>query len=257
MNCCWALREPIKLRYNGVVEPELPLPTSPASPSAIRQYLNSRPRAIRWREWTTGRRYQLAQFQANAEARPGPLVVIAHSWRDASIARQIAQAVEQDWPIVPVRCREAYDEILFRAPDLVVVQLRRGNLCGCLAHRHVLVREAPFAEAHEALASAAIGEMDIAYQRVERWLALPLTDTAFDTKFLEGSRQEEFRAQQFRLKLLSIVLHETNHLVFPHEAETTVRERSMAFYRETLSHYVSNAVATLSLTIDRSFSRFG
>jgi hypothetical protein len=128
-------------------------------------------------------------------------------------------------------------------------------LCGCLAHRHVFVREAAFAEAHEAFAGAAVGEMDIAYRHVERWLALPLTDTAFDTKFLEGSRQDEFRAQQLRLKLLSIVLHETNHLVFPHEAENTVRERSLAFYREALAHYVASAVASLSLTIDRSFSR--
>jgi hypothetical protein len=182
--------------------------------------------------------------------------VTAHSFRDSLVARQIAQAIEQDWPIVPPRCRESYDEILFRAPELVVVQLRRRNLCGCLAHRHMFVRETPFAEAHEAFAAAAVGEMDIAYQHVERWLALPLTDTAFDTKFLEGSRQEEFRAQQFRLKLLSIVLHETNHLVFPQESETSVRERSMAFYRESLAHYVADAVASLSLTIDRSFSRF-
>lgn len=232
-------------------------PSVPLSPTAIEHYLHARRRWIRWRDWSAGRRYRLARFQATTDGRPGPLVVTAHSWRDASIARQIAQTIEQDWPTVPARCRESYDEIVFRAPDLVVVQLRRSNLCGCLAHRHVLVREAAFAETHEPFAGAAVGEMDIAYRRVERWLALPLTDTAFDAKFLEGSRQEEFRAQQFRLKLLSIVLHETNHLVFPHEAETSVRERSMTFYREALDQYVSNAVASLSLTIDRSFSRFG
>jgi len=184
-------------------------------------------------------------------------VVIAHSFRDAAISRQIVQAIEEGWPAVPAKCREGYDEILFRAPDLVIVQLRRQNLCGCLAHRHMLVTEAPFAEQHEAFGSAAVGEMDIAYQRVEKWLALPLTDTAFDTKFLEGSRLKEFRAEQFRLKLLSIILHETNHLVFPHESEASVRERSLAFYREALADYVEHALATLSLTIDRSFSRFG
>jgi len=227
------------------------------SPSTIRDYLRAATRRVRWIEWARGRRYALARFQACPEDRPGPLVVIAHSFRDASISKQIARAIEQGWPAVPARCREAYDEILFRAPDLVVVQLQRQNLCGCLAHRHVLVTEAPFAEQHEAFESGAVGEMDIAYQRVEKWQALPLTDTAFDTKFLEGSRLMEFRAEQFRLKLLSIVLHETNHLVFPHEAESSVRERSLALYREALADYVERTMATLSLTIDRSFSRFG
>ena len=227
------------------------------APSTIRDYLRARPRRVRWVEWARGRRYALARFQASPEDRPGPLAVIAHSFRDASISRQIAHAIEQDWPAVPAQCREAYDEILFRAPDLVVVQLRRQNLCGCLAHRHMLVTEAPFAQQHEAFGGAAVGEMDIAYQRVEKWLALPLTDTALDTKFLEGSRLKEFRAEQFRLKLLSIVLHETNHLVFPHEAESSVRERSLALYREALADYVDKTMATLSLTIDRSFSRFG
>jgi len=99
--------------------------------------------------------------------------------------------------------------------------------------------------------------MDIAYQRVETWQALPLSDTALDTKFLDGSRQVEFRGKQFRLKLLSILLHEINHLVSPREPENSVRKRSLTFYHDSLGHYVDDAIATLSLTIDRSFSRFG
>ncbi len=223
------------------------------STAAVEHYLGARPRWIRWREWATGRRYRLARFAD----RPGPLVVIAHSVRDASVTRQIALAVEQDWALAPSRCRESYDEILFKAPHLVIVQLRRKNLCGCLAHRHVVVKEAPFREPHEAFAGAGVGEMDIAYQRVETWQALPLTDTAFDTKFLEGSRQVEFRAEQLRLKLLSVLLHEIHHLVSPHEPENSVRKRSLAFYRDALANYVENAMTTLSFTLDRSFSRLG
>jgi len=120
-----------------------------------------------------------------------------------------------------------------------------------------VVKEAPFAESHEAFGGARVGEVDIAYERVERWQALPLSDTALDSKFLEGTRLEEFRAQQFRLRVLSVLLHETNHLVAPDEPETSVRERSLAFYRDALASYVENAIATLSLTIDRSFSRLG
>ena len=216
-------------------------------------FLHSRSRWVRWKEWVSGRRYLTARFLD----RPMPLVIIAHFFRDGAMARRLAFVVEQDWMSVPAACRDAYDEILYKAPGLVVVQLRRSNICGCLGHRHVVVREPPFAETHEALRGARVGEIDIAYKRVETWQALPLSDTALDAKFLEGSRLQEFRALQFRFRLLSVVLHETNHLVFPHEPESSVRERSLAFYRDALASYVESSVATMSLTIDRSFSRLG
>ena len=184
-------------------------------------------------------------------------MIVAHRARDAARAHQCALAVEQDWTAVPDGCREAYDEILFRAPRLVVLQLRRKNLCGCLGHRHTVVQEPPFAEPHEVFGGAGVGEMDIAWKSVATWPALPIADTAFDSKFFEGTRLEEFREEQFRLRLLSVFLHETNHLVAPEEPEESVRERSLGFYREALARYVEEACASLSLTIDRSFSRLG
>lgn len=223
------------------------------TPTAVEEYLRSLPRWVRWRRWLVGRRYRIVRFSDRAL----PLVVIAHSVRDAAGARQVARSVEQDWAVAPPSCREVYDRMLFEAPELIVVQLRRTNICGCLGHRHVVVKEAPFAEHHEALGVARVGEMDIASRRVEEWSALPISDTAQDVKFLEGSRLEEFHAKQFRLRLLSVLLHETNHLVAPQEPEPAVRERSLGFYREALARYVEDALATLSLTIDRSLSRFG
>ena len=221
--------------------------------SSVEEYLRARPARVRWREWVTGRRYRLTHFSD----RPHPLFVIACQYRDSERAGELARAIERDWTEVPSRCRETYDEILFRAPRLVVIQLHRTNVCGCLGHRHVAVREPPFAMPHEAFGGEHAGEMDIAFERVKTWQALPLSETALDAKFLEGSRLEEFHAKQFRLRLLSIVLHETNHLVRSSEPETSVRERSLAFYREALAAYTENAIATLSFTIDRSFSRLG
>lgn len=223
------------------------------SPAAVEEYLRSLPRWVRWRRWASGRRYRVTLFSD----RPGPLIVIAHSFRDAAMAQQLAHAVEQDWPAVPERYREAYQEILGKAPGLIVVQLRRRNVCGCLGHRHIVVKETTFAEPHDAFGGARVGEMDIAYERIETWHALPLSDTALDARFREGSRLEEFRAQQFRLRMLSVLLHETNHLVFPGEEESAVRQRSLGFYHDALASYVEDAVASLSLTIDRSFSRLG
>jgi len=225
---------------------------TPSFAESIQAYLDSRPSLMRGLEWLSGRRYRLAGLAGRT-----PVAVIAHSWRDRRAARQVALALEEEWMRVPESCRSAYTEILLLAPQLIVVQVRRNNVCRCLAHRHVLVTEKPFADPHEVFGGAPIGEMDVAVRRVEAWQALPITDTAFDSRFLEGSRLEEFRDRQFRLKLLSVLLHETNHLVFPHEPESSVRERSLGFYRAALSDYVANTIQTLSLTIDRSPSRFG
>ena len=219
--------------------------------TAILDYLQSRPRVVRWREWLAGRRYRLAPLSD----RQRPVYVIAYHARDDGRAAETARALQQDWIEVPTRCRETFSEILFRAPQLVVIQLHRKNVCGCLGHRHVAVREAPFAMPHDAFGGEHAGEMDIAYEQVHNWQALPLSDTALDAKFLNGSRLEDFHAKQFRLRLLSVILHETNHLVSPHEPETSIRERSLNFYREALAAYTENAIATLSFTLDRSFSR--
>ncbi|MGH9407575.1 MAG: hypothetical protein ACRD3D_17275 [Terriglobia bacterium] len=223
------------------------------SSAAVLDYLHSRPRAARWREWLRGRRYIATRFGDRLR----PLMVIAHARRDAAMARQVSLAVEQDWLAGPQAGRDSYGDILFRAPGLIVVQLRRKNVCGCLGHRHPYVRESPFAEAHDLFRGISLGEMDIAYKLVAPWHALPISDAALDAKFLEGSRLDEFHKKQFRLKILSIILHETHHFVSPQEPENQIRDRSLSFYREALADYVENTVATLSLTIDRSFSRLG
>jgi hypothetical protein len=219
----------------------------------IERYLRSRPKWIRWRERLAGRRYRVARFSD----RERPLLVVAFQARDHSRVEVLERALAEDWQKVPSACREAYSEILRRAPRLIVIQLRRNNVCGCLGHRHVAVQEKPFAFADDALGVENNGEVDIAYERVKSWQALPLTDTALDTKFLEGSRLAEFHATQFRLRLLSVVLHEVHHLAFQHDPENSVRERSLNFYRVALSHYVESAVQTLAFTIDRSFTPFG
>jgi hypothetical protein len=221
-------------------------------PDAVKAYLHSRPRWIRWREWLAGHRYVLAAFPD----RPKPLVVVAYSRRDSAKALELVRAVARDWAEAPQPCRETYEEILKNSPKLVVVQFRRTNICGCLGHRHGIVKEEPFAEPHDALGGDPAGELDIAYERVERWLALPLMDLALDTQFVAGSRLREFQAKRLRLQFLSILLHEISHMVRFQEPEASIRERSLAFYRDALAQYVEDAKASLSLTIDRSFSRF-
>jgi hypothetical protein len=227
--------------------------TYPPLAQDLERYLAARPRAARWLEFVARRRYRLAAFPD----RPLPVVVIAHRGRYPSRIEHVVRAIEHDWAETPAQCRDAYGEILRQAPGLIVIQLRRTNVCGCLGHRHVIVKEIPFSEPHDAFGDAAVGEMDIAFDRVESWLAQPLMDTALDTQFIAGSRLKEFHEQQLRFRLLSILLHETHHMVEPHATEDVVRGRSLAFYRDALANYVEIARATLSFTIDRSFSRLG
>jgi len=225
-----------------------------ASREDLKSYLNGRPKLTGALEWFRGRRYLVTELIREPGAAP-LAVVIAHQRGDAIHARKIALAFDEDWPAVPPHCRDAYEAVLAQSPELVVLQLRRQNRCGCLGHRHPIVREAPFAIAHKALGAGTVGEIDIAWQRVEAWPALPLEETALDARFFEGSRLDEFHDRQSRLRLLSVFLHETNHLVDPQEPEESVRARSVTFYRDALSRYVEEACATMSFTIDRSFSR--
>ena len=222
------------------------------STAAVKAYLESRPGWIRWREWLAGRRYALAGFPDRVR----PLVVVAHARRDSLKALEMVRAVERDWGDAPQACRNTYEQILESSPKLVIIQFHRTNICGCLGHRHVIVKEQPFAEPHDALGGDPAGELDIAFERVETWVALPLSDIALDAQFAAGSRLQEFHAARLRLQLLSILLHEINHMVHAQEPEASIRERSLAFYRDALARYVANAKASLSLTIDRSFSRF-
>lgn len=226
-------------------------PDNPNLKAAIWIHLESRPRIVRWSEWLSGRRYLLAAFPDRSR----PLYVIAHRVRDARRAAEVARALERDWMEAPARCRESYDETLIQAPRLVVIQLHRTNVCGCLGHRHAAVSEMPFAMPHDAFGGEHAGEMDIACEQILRWQALPLSDTALDAKFLEGSRLEDFHAKQYRLRLLSVILHETNHVVHPHVPENSIREHSLNFYREALAAYTEGAVGTMSFTLDRSYSR--
>ncbi|HET9178561.1 MAG TPA: hypothetical protein VFQ24_09425 [Terriglobia bacterium] len=219
--------------------------------AAIWNHLDSRPRTLRWREWLRGRRYLLAALPD----RPRPLYVIAHRARDAGRAAEVVRTLERDWMEVPDRCREPYDETLIQAPQLVIIQLQRTNVCGCLGHRHAAVSEGPFTVPHDAFGGEHAGELDIACEQILKWQALPLSDTALDAKFLDGSRLEEFHAKQYRLRLLSVILHETNHVVYPNVQEASIRQRSLNFYREALTAYTEKAVGTMSFTLDRSYSR--
>ena len=217
---------------------------------SVERLLRSLPLKSRLGNWLGGRRFLLAHPAARSEK----LVIVAHSVRDSEVASEILVAWEKDWFETPAACRKDYEDILAGMPEVVVVQLRRDNICGCLGHRHLRVHERTFRHLN-GFTPSGVGEVDIAHGRIADWEPWPLMNTAFDSRLLPGSRLEEFRQRQFRLRLLSVMLHETNHLVRTREPETSVHARSVNFYREALASYFESSSDTLSFTLDRSFSR--
>ena len=225
--------------------------------ATVERFLRSLPTRRRYLDWLRGRRYLQAKLPTKQET---PLVV-AHSVRDSAVAAEIRLALEHDWLEAPPDCRMVYEDILAATPGVVVVQLRRDNICGCLGHRHMGVSERLFSEHFNNggfdFRGQQVGEVDIAHQRIAAWEPWPLANMAFDSRFVAGSRLDDFRRRQFRLRLLSVVLHETNHLARPSEPESEVHARSTNFYREALASYFDSSFDTLSFTLDRSHSRLG
>jgi len=76
------------------------------TPDAVKAYLDSRPRWIRWREWLAGHRYALAAFPDRVR----PLVVVAHARRDSLKALEMVRAVERDWGDAPQACLNTYEQ---------------------------------------------------------------------------------------------------------------------------------------------------
>ena len=239
-------------------------------PAQVERFLKSLPLRTRLGNWLRGRRFlsvrpggqSAGQTAAAARgAKPGAqeekLIVVAHSVRDANVAADLRTALEKDWFETPPACREDYEDILAEMPHLVVVQLRRDTVCDCLGHRHFRVRERLFSRHLQKFHGYEVGEVDLAHRRIAAWEPWPLMSTAFDSKFIPGTRLTEFRRRQFRLRLLSVLLHEANHLARPSEHEASVLSRSVNFYRNAMVSYFETSRNTLSFTMDRSFSRLG
>ncbi len=234
-------------------------------PARVELFLKSLPLRTRLGNWLSGRRFLSvrpggqpgAQSRAKQGAQEAKLIIVAHSVRDAHVAADLRTALEKDWFETPAACREDYEDILAGMPHLVVVQLRRDTVCDCLGHRHFRVHEQLFSRHRMDFHGYEVGEVDLAHRRIAAWEPWPLMATAFDSSFLPGTRLTEFRRRQFRLRLLSVVLHEANHLARPSEHEASVLSRSVNFYRDAMTSYFEASRNTLSFTLDRSFSRLG
>jgi len=186
-----------------------------------------------WRFYVTLRGFEEVLVRPAAEL---PRALIAHSRRDKAAASEMRAALEETWLTIAPELRERYRDVLRTVPPVVVVILTRRSPCGCLGHHHPPGVQTRLARRLKAASSAAVAEVDLAYEAIREWQPLPLSDLAADPAIGSDYRRE-MEGFRFRLALLDVFLHELHHYAAPHAQEKEVRGRSQRFYADALNAY--------------------
>jgi len=164
-----------------------------------------------------------------------PLILISYSRGDYEGVKRLKASLEETWPTLPDSFRQRYFPTLKDAPPLIVVLLRRRNICTCLGHHHPEGTESRITRRLRNLSGVRTGELDLAFEAIRDWEPLPLSHLALPPETVT----EETTSFQWQLALLAVLLHELHHLVHPQEPEYVVRRKSQSFYEDVLAHYLS------------------
>jgi len=184
----------------------------------------------RFYRWLRGSEQTLVRPAADL-----PLVLISYSNGDQEGVAHLRQSLEETWLTLSPSFRRRYEAILEKTPSLVVVLLRRRNLCGCLGHHHPRATQSRLTRRLRNLSGVRSGEIDLAFEAIREWEPSPLSRLALPPE----ANPEEISSFQWQLALLAVFLHELHHLVEPRQAERAVREQSQSFYADALAHFVS------------------
>jgi hypothetical protein len=164
-----------------------------------------------------------------------PLVLASYTRGDEAGLDEFRRAIEETWPALPERHRFRYREVLAATPSFVVVELRRKNICTCLGHHHPQGTGSRLMSRLQGLSGVRTGEVDLAYEAIREWEPQPLSHMALPIE----PDHPELRAFQYQLALLTVFLHELNHLVAPQESEFSVRSKSQKFYDDLLGQFIA------------------
>ena len=164
-----------------------------------------------------------------------PLVLISYAAGDQDGVEPFKDSLEETWLTLPETFRSRYRPILEKTPPLIVVLLRRHNICSCLGHHHPPETESRLTRRLRKMSGIRTGELDLAFDAIRQWEPLPLSRLALPPE----AASDEMARFQWQLALLSVFLHELHHLVRSRDPEPVVRERSQSFYVDALSHFVA------------------
>ncbi len=170
-----------------------------------------------------------------------PLFVLSYPSGHQDCAEAVRGAITVTYRQLSPETRGRYTHILPHLPSLVVVVLRLHNTCSCLGHHHPAGTESRAARRLKADTGLAVGEIDLAVEAIRRWEPLPLASLAAQPPEALRPELEEFR---FHAALLSVLLHELEHLSFPDLNEPEIRQRSTEFYLASLREFFSEQLGS-------------
>ena len=165
-----------------------------------------------------------------------PLVVISYPRGNMALAEALQAALCHTYRLLSPETRQRYTPVLPHLPSLVVAVLRARNPCTCLGHHHPPGTEGRMARRLSSDTGLRVGEIDLAVEAIRRWEPMPLAALAAQPA---GADREEIQEFRFHIALLSVFLHELEHLAFPEHREQEVRKRSTEFYAASLREFFS------------------
>ncbi len=170
-----------------------------------------------------------------------PLVVASYPRGNYGFAASLQSALGPTFRSISPDTREAYRDVLARVPSLVVVVLRARNRCTCLGHHHFPGTEGRLARRLSADVGRQVGEIDLAVEAIRRWEPLPLSGLAVAEgwELAAHPSRAELEYERFHTALLSIFLHELEHLAYPDRPEAEIRLRSNEFYLAAVREFVA------------------
>jgi len=170
-----------------------------------------------------------------------PLLLLSYPTGSREVAEDLRDAWLHTLPALHTPLVGPYRAMLPQLPSVVVILLRRRNVCTCLGHHHPAGTESRLTRRIAADTGGRVGEIDLAWEAIREWQPSPLASLA------AAVAEPGFGQLQSRTALLTILLHELEHLSYPDRAERTVRMSSDEFYSAMLSE----------LLCEEGFSRYG
>jgi hypothetical protein len=179
-------------------------------------------------EWLRGSEQTLVRG-----AKDWPLLLLRYPRGGRAVAAELREAWLHTLPALASPLAASYREMLGRLPALVVVLLRERNVCTCLGHHHPQGTESRLTRRLAADVGGEVGEIDLAWESIRQWQPNPLSALA------AAVAEPSFARLQFRTAMLTVLLHELEHLAYPDRGEGAVRMASDAFYSEVLNELLA------------------
>ncbi len=195
---------------------------------------------VRLLRWIRGRRQLLVRPPEGM-----PLLLLSYPAGGEAAAREIEAAYARILPAMSPRVRAPYDELWPALPAIIVVLLEPRHPCGCLGHHHPSGAESRLARRLSAELGHPVAEIDLAYEQIRDWQPEPLSILAAesDGAVLAGAR--------YHAALLSVLLHEMEHLAFPERGEQQVRARSREFYARAMQELAAQSGGDYGMAASR------